>query len=148
MTGGRDHYGCSDGIGVHARLRVVVERDEGPVGDDTKDALAALEVRADDEIFDCSCVQQDDIGKGQDSGQDSGGEECGVFDHDKGAIVFIRDADFLQESVCWLTDDLGKVRDADGAVANLVGNPCSPSGSSIGRRAKRHPLEQRWLPGW
>ena len=134
MTSRRDHDGGGDRVGIHARLRVVVERDKGPVGDDSRDTLVALEVGADDEIFDCSRVHHHDIRKGQDLGQDSRREERGMLDDHKAALVFIRDADFPEECVRRLTDDLAKGSNN----VNIRECACSPWGSSIGRRAKHH----------
>lgn len=52
-----DDDGCVDGVGVHAGLVVVVHRDEGPVGDNTSDADAAVSILASDEILDSSGVE-------------------------------------------------------------------------------------------
>jgi hypothetical protein len=52
-------------LGVH--LGVVIECDEGPVGDDAADAgLARLSILADDEVLHHSCVEQLHVGLGQD----------------------------------------------------------------------------------
>lgn len=48
---------------------------EGPVGDHTGNAEGAVVVGAGDEIFDCGGVEELDVGKLEDSGEEGGGEE-------------------------------------------------------------------------
>ena len=106
MTGCRDHNRCGDRVGVHARLRVVVKRDESPVGYNTRDALATLEVCADDKIFHCGCVHHHDVRKGQDARQNRGSKESSVLDDHESTFVFVGDSEFPQEPICGLADDL------------------------------------------
>lgn len=75
MTSGADHERGIDGIGVHARLVVVVHGDKSPVCNDTGDAEGAVGVGAGDEIFDCGCVEQLDVGEGEDFGEEGRGEK-------------------------------------------------------------------------
>jgi len=84
----------------------MVECDECPVCYHPCNALTALEICPNDEIFYCSCVHQDDIGEGQDARKDRGSKEGSVLDNDEVSLVFVWDAELPQEPVGWLTDNL------------------------------------------
>lgn len=80
MAGRADHQGRVDGVGVHARLVVVVHADERPVCDDARDADCGW-VRwgwggARDEVFDGGGVEEFDVGEGEDAREEGGCEEC------------------------------------------------------------------------
>ena len=107
VTRRADHDRGSNDVRVHARLRVVVERDERPVRHDTRNALLALEVLANDQVLDGRRIHEHDIRHRQDTRKNGGREERGVFDHDECTLVFERNADFREETVCWLADNLG-----------------------------------------
>lgn len=115
---GADHDGGRDDVRVHARLRIVVERDERPVRDDARDALPALEVLADDEVLDGRRVHEDDVGHREDAREDGRGEQGCVLHDDEGAFVLERNTDLCEEAVCGLTDDLG---DDEKGIGRLLG---------------------------
>lgn len=75
MSGSTDDERRIDGVGIHARLVVVMHGDKCPVSDDAGNAQAGLS-RARDEILDGSGVEELDVGEGQDFGEKSRGEEC------------------------------------------------------------------------
>lgn len=59
MSGGRDDDWCVDGVGVHARLVIVVHSYKRPVRHHARDAdCASGGILAGDEIFDCSGVEE------------------------------------------------------------------------------------------
>ena len=95
-----------DDIRVHARLRVVVERDERPVRDDARDALAALEVLAHDEVLDGRRIHHHHVRQREHLGQDRRREQRGVLDDDERALVLEGHAELREEAVCGLADDL------------------------------------------
>ena len=90
LTSSGDDDGSSDNVGVHAGLRVVVEGDQSPVGDNTGDALLALEVFANDEVLDGGRVHHDDVRHREDLREDGRREERRVLDHDERALVLER----------------------------------------------------------
>lgn len=69
MAGCGDYDWGIDGIGVHARLVVVMHRHERPVGDDAGNADGSVGCLAGDEVFDGGGVKELDIGKGQNFGE-------------------------------------------------------------------------------
>lgn len=75
-----------DSGGVHAALCVVIERDERPVGDDAGDLDAAVRHVTSDEVFDGGGVEEFDVGKGEDAGEERRGEQSGVFNHHEGRV--------------------------------------------------------------
>ena len=75
MPGGGNDDGSVDGVGIHARLIVVVHSNEGPVRDDTGNADVTVGHLAGDEILNGGGVEELDVGKGEDFGQRGGSEE-------------------------------------------------------------------------
>lgn len=116
-----DDDGRGDDVRVHARLRVVVERDERPVRDDARDALAAWGrvegVGADDEVLDGGGVHEDDVGEREHAGENGGCEERGVLHDDERPFVFERHPELGEEAVCGLAHDHGR--------HELAAEPCA-----------------------
>ena len=75
MAGGGNDNGCVDGVGVHARLVVVVHGDEGPVCNNTDNAEESVGSLAGDEIFDGGGVEELDVGEGEDFREEGRCEE-------------------------------------------------------------------------
>ena len=65
-----------------SHLGVVVERDEGPVGDRARHLAADDGVVAHDKVLGGRRVEELDVGRGQDLGEQGGGEQGGVLDDD------------------------------------------------------------------
>jgi hypothetical protein len=113
VAGGADDHGRIDGVGVHAGVVVVVQGDEGPVDDHAGD-LGVLGVTAGggpgDQILDGGGVEELDVGEGEDLGQQGGGEEGGVLDHDVVGVrrvFFVGHANLIEEDLGRTTQDHG-----------------------------------------
>ncbi|SRR6266576_4101515 len=142
MPRGRDDDGSSNGVGVHARLRVVVQSHQSPVGNNTSHALLSFKVSVDDQVFYRRCIKQDDIGHGKHFRQERGSEQRRMFDYDKCSLVLIRNTKLLKERIRRFSDDLGKAKLIIGASVDqgfqyhrrheLSTKPSSTSGSYVG----------------
>lgn len=66
--GGNHKWGV-DGVGVHARLIIVVHADEGPVGDNACNADGAVIQGSGDEVLDGGGIEELNVGKLEDLGQ-------------------------------------------------------------------------------
>lgn len=108
MAGRRNDEGGIDRIRIHTRLIVVVHGDQCPVRHDARQTDPAVIVDTSDEILDGRGIEQLDIRKLEDFGQEGGGEQGRVL-HDHEArmltIIFVRDAKFSKESVGGLSHD-------------------------------------------
>lgn len=114
MAGGADDQWGVDGVGVHAGMIVVVEGHERPVGHDTCDAdtlcVTCNRGRAGDQVLDASSVEELDVWEGEDLGEQGGGEECRVLDHDHigvGGLFLVWNAKVIEEAVRRLAEDHG-----------------------------------------
>jgi hypothetical protein len=65
VAGGGDDDGCIDGVGVHARLVIVMQGYEGPVCDNTGNVDGSVRVLARDEVLDTSGVEELDVREGE-----------------------------------------------------------------------------------
>ena len=108
MARGRDDDGSSDGVGVHAGLRVMVQGHQSPVGDYASHALFPFEISVDDKVFYRRRVEQDDVRHGEDFGQERRSEQRRMFDDDKWALVLVRNVEPSKERIGGFSDDLGK----------------------------------------
>ena len=106
MASSRDHHRRVDGVRVHARLVVVVQRHKRPVGHDARDAHAAL-IRSGDKILDSRGIEQLHIRHAQHLAQHGAGEQRRVPHDDEVALVLERHADLAQEGVGRLAHDHG-----------------------------------------
>ena len=106
MSSSTNNYGRCDGVGVHAGLGVMVERNQGPISDDSSDALVPGVVGVDDEVLNGGGIHHDDVGLRKDLGEEGGCEESGVLDDDEVAFVLVGDAELSKEVVGGLADDL------------------------------------------
>lgn len=79
MASRRDDDWRVDRVWVHARLGVVVERHEGPVGDYTSDThgmrVGGRGRGTRKQVFDAGGVKELDVGEGEDLGEERGCEE-------------------------------------------------------------------------
>lgn len=107
VAGGRDDERRVDGVGVHARLVVVVHRHQRPVGDDTSDAHTLLR-RAGDEVLDAGGVEHLNVGQRQHLGHDGRSEEGGVLDDNVVALILVRDANLAEEGIGRLAHNHGR----------------------------------------
>ena len=110
MARGRDDDGSSDGVRVHARLRVVIQSHQSPVSDHASHALQPFEISMDNKVFYRSRIEQDDVRHGKHFGQERGSEQRGVLDDDKCSFVLVRNAKLPEERICRFADDLRKVQ--------------------------------------
>ena len=106
MTRGRDDQRRVDSVGIHARLVVMMHRDQRPVRHDTRDPHPVL-TRPRNQIFDTSRVEQLDVRHLQHLRHHRRGEERSVLDDHVGALVFIGDTDLAEEGVGGLAHDHG-----------------------------------------
>lgn len=83
----RDHHLALEHVRVHAHLRVVVERDQRPVGDRARDAAASRGVGLDDEVLGGGRVEELDVGARERLGEERRGHQRGVLDDDVVALV-------------------------------------------------------------
>ncbi len=72
---------------------------ERPVGYDTRDTLASLEIFPYDKVLDSSCIHHHDVWHCQDFREDGGCEQCSVLHNDKGTLVLERYAKLGKEAV-------------------------------------------------
>lgn len=109
VASGGDNQRRVDGVRVHARLVIVVHRDQGPVGDHTGDAdpAVALGRLAGDQVLNGSGVEQLDVGHLQHLGQHSRREQRSVFNNNKVALVVERHAQLAQEDISRLAHHHG-----------------------------------------
>lgn len=107
MASGADNDGGIDGVGVHARLVVVVHGDQGPVGDDTSNSDGSVGILAGDEVLNGGGVEELDVRELEDLGKEGRGEESSVLDDDIVALIFICDANLLEEALGRLAHDHG-----------------------------------------
>ncbi|GAO45759.1 hypothetical protein G7K_0011-t1 [Saitoella complicata NRRL Y-17804] len=107
VTSGRDNDRSRDGVGVHAGLVVVVEGDEGPVGD-TSGNTETLLGTAGDQVLNSGSVEQLDVGELQDLGQEGRGQQGSVLDDNVVTLVLVRNANGVEELVGGLTADHGR----------------------------------------
>jgi hypothetical protein len=98
VAGSGDDQRSVDGVGVHAGLIVVVHADKSPVGDDTGDTNALVRA-AGDEVLNAGRVEQLDVGKLENLGQDGRGEQRSVLDNDVVALVLVRDTNVTEEDI-------------------------------------------------
>lgn len=112
VAGGGDHQRSVDSVGVHAGVVVVVQADQGPVGDNTSNA----DIRgvagvgwASDHVLNGGSVEKLDVGEEENLGQDGGGEQGGVLNHNVVGvgILLVRDSELLQEDLSGATHDHG-----------------------------------------
>eukprot|EP01018_Ginkgo_biloba_P021850 Gb_40595 [translate_table: standard] len=101
-TGTHHNLGLHD-IGVHARLCVVIHRDQSPIRHNSSHS-----VLLDDQILGRYGVEELDIGPGQDLAQDGRCEEgCVLYDHIVLQFV-VGDLKFVQEKMGRLSDHHGR----------------------------------------
>ena len=104
MTGGGDDDLGLDDVGVHAGLGVVVEGDQGPVGDHTGNATVL-----DDQILSGEGVEELDVRTHEQLAQDGGGEQGGVLDNDVVLVAVVEwDTDLGQEVLTGLANNHGR----------------------------------------
>lgn len=104
MASGRDNDLGLDDIGVHARLGVMVQGDQSPVGDHTSDTTVL-----DNQVFSSQGVEQLDIGAHEQLAEDGRGEQGGVLNHDVVLVAVVKwDTDFGQEVLAGLADNHGR----------------------------------------
>ena len=84
----------------------MVQGNKRPVGNNTRDSLLSLVILMYHEIFYGGGVHHDDVGFGEDLGEEGGGEEGGVLDDDEVALVLVGDAELAEERVSGLSDNL------------------------------------------
>ena len=70
MANDGDNDGCVDGVGVHARLVVVMQGYEGLLCDNTDDADGSVRVLARDEVLHTSDVEELDVREREDFGEE------------------------------------------------------------------------------
>lgn len=103
MASRRDNNLSLNDVRVHARLSIVMQGNQGPVGDDTGNTTIL-----DNEILSGESVEELDVGAHEELGEDGGGEEGGVLDDDVVLIAVLEwDADLGQEVVAGLADNHG-----------------------------------------
>ena len=85
----RHHHLALEHVRVHAHLRVVVERDERPVGDRAGDAAPSRGVGLDDEVLGGGGVEELDVGAREGLGEERGGHQGRVLDDDVVALVLL-----------------------------------------------------------
>eukprot|EP00756_Hemistasia_phaeocysticola_P017606 Hpha_TRINITY_DN15549_c4_g1::TRINITY_DN15549_c4_g1_i2::g.107193::m.107193 len=98
-AGGNNNLGLQH-VGVHARLRVVVLRDQGPVGHHTRHPVLTH-----DEVLHGGCVEQLHVGGGEHLGHNGGGEVRSVLNHDVVPPVLVVHTHVVQELVRGLPDN-------------------------------------------
>lgn len=104
MTSRRDNNLGLNHVRVHARLSIVVQSNQSPVGDDTSNTTVL-----DDEILSSEGVEQLDVGAHEELREDGGGEEGGVLDDDVVLVAIVEwDANFGKEVLSGLTDNHGR----------------------------------------
>ena len=99
-SGGNNQRGV-DGVGVHARLVIVVHRHQSPVGHHARDPhIACALVRlAGDQVLDGRGIEQLHVRQQQHLGQDGAGEQGGVLNNHVVALVLKRHTEVGQEHV-------------------------------------------------
>lgn len=105
MASSGDDDGGIDGVRIHARLIIMMHGYQRPVGDNTGDADTAIRKMTRDEILDSSCIEELDIGKLKDLGQDGRREERGMLHNDVVTLIFVGNTNLTEESIRWLTHD-------------------------------------------
>jgi len=84
----------------------MVECDQSPVGDNSRDTLLAFVVFMDDEVLDSGGVHHNDVGHSKDTREEGRSEESGVFHDDICTFVLVWHFNFPEEPVGRFTDDL------------------------------------------
>lgn len=109
MTSRRNNDRGVDGVGIHARLIIVVHRNQRPVGNNASnpytDIIAALP--SGDQILDRGSIEKLDVIQRQHLAQQRTGEERSVLDHHESPLVLVRDAEPVEEQMCRLAHDHG-----------------------------------------
>lgn len=101
---------------------------QSPVGDYASNAnsvgVFAGGSRAGDQVFDCSGVEELDVGELEHLAQKSRREQSRVLDGDPLAVVLVRDANLVEEQVGGLAHDHG--------AEELAAEPCTSTRSNTG----------------
>ncbi len=111
VASGTDDNRGVDGVGVHARVVVVVEGDEGPVGNHTSDLdflCTSAGGGAGHQVLNTGGVEELDVGELKDLREQCRREERCVLDDDivgHLGVLFIGHTQFVQEELCRTTHD-------------------------------------------
>mmetsp|Transcript_74254 Transcript_74254/g.212837 ORF Transcript_74254/g.212837 Transcript_74254/m.212837 type:complete len:376 (+) Transcript_74254:113-1240(+) len=109
-THGSIMAGCSnddlrlDDLRVHAGLRVVVLRDQGPICDHAADTDTCVRLTH-EEVLDCHGIEELRVWSDERSTDDRAHEESGMLAHDIVALVIVGDVQLIEQRVPRLAHD-------------------------------------------
>ena len=118
---GDDDLGV-DGVGVHARLVVVVHGHQGPVGHDPGHSDLAVVRWAGDQVLHTGGVEELDVGELEHLGAQLGDEERCVLDDNEVVFLLVLDAELPDELVGRLSQHHGREQLAAKEAATADGH--------------------------
>lgn len=125
-----DHRGI-DSVGIHARLVIVMHRNQSPVGDDASNLNPTGCRLPGDQILHSRGVEQLYVREAQHFAEQRAREKRGVLDDHEArarAVILVRHTELAQESIGRLAHDHGAEKLATEPSSTTRGNTCLDNG--------------------